>query len=72
MPKGLRDDIRKQMAILSKPKNGPREFTHEGRKLTLNPMKNEDDPNGYWDGKTMGNGKGRSFYSLNGKTYYTD
>lgn len=56
----------------SAPALGPRTFMHEGKQITLNPAKSEDDPNGYWDAKAMGNGKGRSFYTVNDKTYYLD
>lgn len=32
----------------------------------------EDSHDCYWDAKTMGNGKGRSFVDKGGKVYYTD
>lgn len=32
----------------------------------------EDSKNGFWDAKKRGNGKGRSFYDVNGKTTFMD
>jgi len=39
----------------------------------LQPLKTEDGDNGYWDAKTMGNGRGRSFIVQNGvRTFVSD
>lgn len=36
------------------------------------PMRSEDDENGYWDAKNMGNGRGNSFVMENGKQLMAD
>lgn len=38
--------------------------------LVLPPCKTEDSNNCYWDAKKMGNHRGNSFITWNGKTYY--
>lgn len=45
---------------------------HDGRELTLSACKSEDSDNCLWDGQQHGNGKGRTFYTLEGETYYLD
>lgn len=40
------------------------------RNPRLNPCETEDSDNCYWDGKTRGNGKGKSFIVINGKVTY--
>lgn len=54
------------------PGAGPRTIMHNGQPVTLQPMQYEDDPNGYWDARVMGNGKGRSFYAINDEVFYLD
>lgn len=39
---------------------------------TLPPCAQEDGEECYWNGYTMGNGKGRSYVRTGGVTYYTD
>lgn len=54
--------------------DAPRErtFMHNGKPVTLPPMEYEDEDNGYWDAGKMGNGQGRSFYSIDGQQYFLD
>lgn len=50
----------------------PKTFMHNGMPVTLPPAQTEDSPNAYWDAQRMGNGKGRSFYDVDGEAYYND
>lgn len=45
---------------------------HEGEPLTLPACPTEDSDNCLWDGMQHGNGKGRTFYTLNGETFFLD
>lgn len=42
-----------------------------GSKWRVVPCKWEDSRNCYWDARSRGNGHGRSFVTLKGKTYYS-
>jgi hypothetical protein len=46
--------------------------THEGRAVTLSACPTEDSDNCFWDGMQHGNGRGQSFYTLDGVTYLMD
>ena len=73
------DDYKKKIAEAMAPAKpqakqslGPRTFTHKGKQVTLSPLQSEDGATGYWDAKRQGNGKGRSFYSVNNEVTYLD
>jgi hypothetical protein len=51
---------------------GPKQFMHNGQPIMLDPMQMEDDPNGYWDAQTQGNGQGQSFYAIDDEVFYVD
>lgn len=42
-----------------------------GSLWSVRPCRYEDSKNCYWDARSRGNGKGRSFVTLKGKTYYS-
>lgn len=41
-----------------------------GTRVTIPPCATEDSDNCYWMAETMGNGKGMSFVTIDGQTYY--
>ena len=47
----------------------PAVFTHEGQEVTLRPCEFEDSDNCYWDAGERGNGRGQSFYVINGQVF---
>lgn len=42
-----------------------------GSRWSVRPCRHEDGNNCYWDARKHGNGQGRSFVTLKGKTYYS-
>jgi hypothetical protein len=51
---------------------GTRMIMHNGQPISLKAMTHEDEPNGYWDAKRQGNGRGRSFYAVDDEVFYLD
>lgn len=45
------------------------EVTHNGVIITLPACPTEDSANCVWNAQTMGNGRGNSFYDINGEIY---
>lgn len=47
----------------------PAVFMHEGAPVSLPPCPTEDSRNCYWDATERGNGRGKSFYDVDGTAY---